>query len=65
MQATLSWCMFVYQFQVHGCLLQIEQIKDAIRSCSLLDLFWSPWDDDLWIRGIDIHREDKPEITQE
>jgi hypothetical protein len=27
-------------------------------------LFWSPWDDDLWVRAIDIHREGKP-VTQE
>ena len=54
------------EYKDHGCLLQLHNLKDAIKGCSLLDLFWSAWDDDLWIRGIDIHRgEDKPEITKE
>ena len=44
---------------------QLKDIVEAIKTRNLLPLIWSPWDDFLWFRGINIDRERKKEVTQE
>lgn len=45
--------------------LQTEAIIEMFKSRNFLPLIWSPWDDYLWIRGIDIDRDNKLPITAE
>ena len=44
---------------------QLHHLIEALKTHSLLPLIWCPWDDCLWIRGVDIDRDRKKAVTQE
>jgi hypothetical protein len=43
----------------------LQHVKEVLKTHNLLPLIWCPWDDHLWIRGINIDRDRKKEVTQE